>query len=385
MQLSRFEDDQPIAVIAVTPSGVNGLLPLVDATDAILWIPASCQEALDGKTLPRVQVYTGSLTDHLPQIWPDYRAFICCVPTGAVIQAIAPLLQHKSIDPAVVVVDEAGKFTMSLCSGHQGVADSLTQAVANHLGATPVLTGASSALKLPVIDVLGVPFGWNRGEGNWTAVSAAIARQEPIEVIQEVGSTLWQETLPENHPFILESLDNPKPPKARVWISAIQRQFAPDSNFPKVQWHPRVLWVGVGCRRGTSRRVVETAIAQVCQSHHFAQGAIAGIATLDIKADEVGLLELCEAHDWPLKTFPSEVLKSVAVPTQSTVVAQEVGTPSVAEAAAIVVAQGLNYPGETCNFLLVPKQIFRLEGESGAVTVAIAQAEREYTGSEGKP
>ncbi|MGL5193665.1 MAG: precorrin-3B C(17)-methyltransferase [Chroococcales cyanobacterium] len=382
--MSGFEDDQPIAAIAVTPSGVKRLLSLCDATDAILWIPASCQGAIEGTTHPRVQVYTGSLTDHLAKIWPDCRAFIFCLATGAVVRAIAPLLQHKSIDPAVVVVDEAGKFTISLCSGHQGGADSLTQAIAYHLGATPVLTGASSALQLPGIDVLGAPFGWTRGEGNWTAVSAAIARQEPVEVIQEVGCTLWQENLPENHPFVLELPDNPKPPKARVWISATQRQFAPDSDFPKVQWHPRVLWVGIGCERGTSRRVVETAIAQVCQSHHFAQAAIAGIATIDIKGDEVGLLELCEARHWPLKTFPSEVLKSVTVPTPSTVVEQEVGTPSVAEAAAIVAAQGWNSPGETSNSLLVSKQIFRLEGEPGAVTVAIAQAEREYTGREGK-
>ncbi|MGL5192618.1 MAG: cobalt-precorrin 5A hydrolase [Chroococcales cyanobacterium] len=384
MKLSGFEDDQPIAAIAVTPSGVKRLLSLCDATDAILWIPASCQGAIEGITHPRVQVYTGSLTDHLAQIWPDYRAFICCVATGAVLRAIAPLLQHKSIAPAVVVVDEAGKFTLSLCSGHPEGADSLTQAVAHHLGATPLLTGGSSTLQWPGIDVLGVPFGWTRGEGNWTAVSAAIARQEPVEVIQEVGCTLWQQTLPENHPFILESPDNPKPPKARVWISAIQRQFAPDSQFPKVQWHPRVLWVGVGCKRGTSRRVVETAIAQVCQSHHFAQGAIAGIATIDIKADEVGLLELCQARQWPLQTFPTEVLKSVTVPTPSRGVAHKIGTPSVAEAAAIVAAQGLNSPGETSNSLLVSKQIVRLEGEPGAVTVAIAQAEREYIEHEKK-
>ncbi|AFY80671.1 cobalamin biosynthesis protein [Oscillatoria acuminata] len=239
-------------------------------------------------------------------------------------------------------------------------------------------------LQWPGIDVLGVPFGWTRGEGNWTAVSAAIARQEPVEVIQEVGCTLWQETLPANHPLILEWPEDLKTPKARVWISAIQRQFAPDSQFPKVQWHPRVLWVGVGCGRGISRRVVETAIAQVCQSHHFAQGAIAGIATLDIKADEVGLLELCQGRHWPLKTFPSELLKSVTVPTPSKGVAQKIGTPSVAEAAAIVAAQGWTSSEETPYSLLVPKQIVRLEGEPGVVTVAIAQAEREYIEREGK-
>ncbi|HEY9838238.1 MAG TPA: hypothetical protein V6D27_15210, partial [Vampirovibrionales bacterium] len=78
MKLSLFKDYQPIAAIAVTPSGVKRLLSLCDATDAILWIPASCQGAIEGTTHPRVQVYTGSLTDHLAQIWPDCRAFIFC-------------------------------------------------------------------------------------------------------------------------------------------------------------------------------------------------------------------------------------------------------------------------------------------------------------------
>ncbi len=391
MKLPLFEDYQPIAAIAVTPSGVKRLLSLCDATGAILWIPESCQSAIDIAVLPKVQVYSGSLTDHLAKIWPDCHAFIFCLATGAVVRAIAPLLQHKSIDPAVVVVDEAGKFTISLCSGHQGGADLLTQAIAYQLGATPILTGASSGLKLPGIDVLGVPFGWNQGEGNWTAVSGAIARQEPVEVIQEVGCTLWQENLPEDHPFILELPDytesqkpETKPVKGRVWISVTQRQFAPDAELPKVQWHPRVLWVGVGCERGTSRRVMEAAIAEVCQSHHLAQAAIAGIATIDIKADEVGLLELCDARQWPLQTFPADLLQSVTVPTPSAVVEQEVGTPSVAEAAAIVAAQGSNLPGENSPSLLVHKQIFRLEEEPGAVTIAIAQAEREYTGREGK-
>jgi cobalt-precorrin 5A hydrolase / precorrin-3B C17-methyltransferase len=391
LKLSLFEDYQPIAAIAVTPSGVKRLLSLCDTTDAILWIPESCQSAIARAAFSRVQVYTGSLTEHLAKIWPDYRAFIFCLATGAVVRAIAPLLQHKSIDPAVVVLDEAGKFTISLCSGHQGGADRLSQAIAYQIGATPVLTGASSSQKLPGIDVLGVPFGWNQGEGQWTAVSAAIARREPIEVIQEVGCTLWQENLPEDHPFILGLSDyteteklQPKPIKGRVWISAAQRQFATDSTLPKVQWHPRVLWVGVGCERGTSRTVIETAIAQVCQSYHLAEAAIAGIATLDLKADEVGLLALCEARQWPLKTFPAEVLQGVAVPTPSAVVEQEVGTPSVAEASAIVASQGFSSLENHPNALLVRKQIFRLGGEPGAVTIAIAQAEQEYTGRQGK-
>jgi cobalt-precorrin 5A hydrolase/precorrin-3B C17-methyltransferase len=115
--------------------------------------------------------------------------------------------------------------------------------------------------------------------------------------------------------------------------------------------------------------VIEAAIARVCRAGHLAEGAIAGIASLDLKADEVGLVALCEARGWPLRCFTAEALKAIPVPNPSSVVEQAVQTPSVAEAAAILAAEGE---------LRVPKQVVRVEGQPGAVTVAIAQADREY-------
>jgi cobalt-precorrin 5A hydrolase/precorrin-3B C17-methyltransferase len=345
--------------------------------------------------MSNAQVYHGSLKDHLATLWDTHRSFIFCLATGAVVRLIAPLLQHKSRDPAVVVVDEVGQFVISLCSGHQGGADQLARVVALQLRATPVLTGAASALGLPGIDVLGVPFGWHRGEGDWTGVSAAVASGEPVQVIQEAGSTLWQPHLPEGHPFYFgfgesKTQEDSISPKARIWISATQRQFSLLSDFPKVQWHPRVLWVGIGCERGTSRQLIETAIGQVCRSNYLSKRAIAGIATIDIKADEVGLVELCRDRHWPLRTFPADVLRSVNVPNPSAVVDKEVGTPSVAEAAALLVGQArclseVKGGQDACpTKLVVAKQIFKLEGQLGAVTVAIAQSELEYTGRKGQ-
>ncbi len=268
--------------------------------------------------------------------------------------------------------------------------------------------------------MLGVPFGWHRGEGDWTGVSAAIVNGEPVQVIQAAGCTLWQSHLPQGHSFYFQPA--PPTPKAKIWISPLKRLVTENSSeaknsIPEVQWHPRVLWVGIGCERGTSRQVIETAIQQAClnipipnrdlyttasdtpyvlsDSHmgdvfsanenrynHLASGAIAGIATIDLKADEVGLVELCRARNWPLRTFPSAVLCSVSVPNPSAVVEAEVGTPSVAEAAALYAARGLAVDSKP-NTLVVSKQIFRSEGQPGAVTVAIAQAELEYTGRTG--
>ncbi|MEG4310385.1 MULTISPECIES: cobalamin biosynthesis protein [unclassified Microcoleus] len=184
------------------------------------------------------------------------------------------------------------------------------------------------------LDMLEIPSGWRRGEGDWTGVAAALARGETVEVIQEVGSTLWQNSLPEKHSLYWDG-ENLSTIKARIWISFTQRRFSPESVLPKVQWHPRVLWVGIGCEGGTGRELIETAIKQVCRAYHLAESAIAGIATIDTKAGEVGLLELCQARNWPLKTFGADILSSVEVPNPSNIVVKEVGTPSVAEAAAL--------------------------------------------------
>ncbi len=401
-----------MAAVATTPTALRILYPLVPLLTTI-WVPRSLAHETSLSSFPQAQHYEGSLADHIAALWPSHRAFVFALAAGATTRLIAPLLRDKATDPAVVVIDGAGEYVISLCGGHQGGADLLARAIATQISATPIITGAAAAQDLAGIDLLGEPFGWNPGSGDWTGVSAAIATaaavmtqpddQTPgsvqagsVQVIQETGSTLWQAHLPHPHPFqfgvpevseapgILEAPEiSAHAPTARIWISATQRELSeapvPAVQVPEIQWHPRMLWVGIGCERGSSRQLIESAITQACQAQHLAEGAIAGIATLDLKADEPGLLELCAARHWPLCCFSAEQLREIPVPTPSPVVQAEVGTPSVAEAAAIVASQGT---------LRVQKQIHRLEGEPGAVTVAIAQSPseeyREYTGRIGQ-
>jgi cobalt-precorrin 5A hydrolase / precorrin-3B C17-methyltransferase len=348
----------------------------------------------------KIQAVNTDLKAYLANIWAEYDGFVFCLATGAVVRLITPLLQNKATDPAVVVVDELGKFVISLCGGHLGGGDRLTREIATQLGAEAIITNASEGLHLPAIDIMGDPFGWHRGTGDWNAVAGAIARQEPIQVIQESGSTLWQTALPPGHPFqfgFAEVRESTVTYKARVWISPNQRRFSPDADIPKVQWHPRVLWVGIGCERGTPTQLIKGAIQYFFRINHLAEAAIAGIATIDLKADEVGLLELCQQRNLPLHCYAAELLRSVAVPNPSSVVETEVGTPSVAEAAAILAArqqdavmsmnvqsQESSASEELQNNLLVTKQIFRQTDLPGAVTVAIAVSNREFTGRKGK-
>jgi cobalt-precorrin 5A hydrolase/precorrin-3B C17-methyltransferase len=225
------------------------------------------------------------------------------------------------------------------------------------------------------IYTLGDSYGWRRGSGDWQGVQTVFDRREAIQVIQEAGSTNWQTALPPHHPFYFGFPDfppqptDPPPPKARIWISSIQRTFAAKSDFPKVQWHPQVLWVGVGYQRH-ALTLLETAISQVCRSYHLAESAIVGIATLDHKAAEPDLIQLCQDRDWLLQSFSAEQLKQISVPTASAKVETTVGTASVSEAAALLAA--------SASCLRVYKQVIHHPERSGAVTVAVAESEQEF-------
>ncbi len=152
----------------------------------------------------------------------------------------------------------------------------------------------------------------------------------------------------------------------------------PFNPLREVICHPRVLWVGIGCNKGTAKQLIEAAIQQVLRENQLEEKAVAGITTIDIKANEAGLIELCRERNLPLKTFSADVLRTVCVPNPDIVVGKQVGTPSVAEAAALCAASDFTPSpspqperGAGGVRLLVSKQIFRSDG-LGAVTVAVA-------------
>jgi cobalt-precorrin 5A hydrolase len=124
--------------------------------------------------------------------------------------------------------------------------------------------------------------------------------------------------------------------------------------------------VGIGCQRGVSKLAIEKAIASIFTEYDLDLATIAGIATLDRKADEIGLVDYCRASGWFLKIYSPERLNSVTVEQSSALVSAFVGTASVAEAAALCAAQ--------TNILLVPKQKLRLDDRSGWIAIAVTRS-----------
>jgi len=136
--------------------------------------------------------------------------------------------------------------------------------------------------------------------------------------------------------------------------------------------YKKTLWVGIGCQKGISQELIKTAIQKVFQEYELIYSEIAGIATIDKKAAEIGLVEFCELEKLALKTFSAELLNNVFVPNPNNTITKLMGTSSVAEASAILAALEMTSVEIT---LLVPKQIFRLPEEAGAVTVAVAKSD----------
>jgi cobalt-precorrin 5A hydrolase / precorrin-3B C17-methyltransferase len=134
----------------------------------------------------------------------------------------------------------------------------------------------------------------------------------------------------------------------------------------------RIFWVGLGCRRGTSAALIRYAFDAICSSCKIEFAEIAGIATLERKSDEAGLIEFNRGQRWPVCLLTAADLKNCSVPTPSSKIQSAVGTASVAEAAALTAAKN-DGGAHAITQLVALKRSFCLAQEPGAVTLAIAQ------------
>jgi cobalt-precorrin 5A hydrolase len=222
----------------------------------------------------------------------------------------------------VVCVDDAGRFAVSLLSGHLGGADVLAWEVADVLGGTPVITSASHVKNTLAVDLLGRGHGWRLEADSTTItrVSAAVVNGEPVAVLQETGEQDWisdDVALPANLRFCA----SPQELAAADCVAALiisdrenplaAAAAAPGFKTPMVVYRPRSLVVGMGCRRGVSTDHLEEILAGAFRRHNLSLESIKCIATADIKRDEPGLLELAGKYGVPVVCYGAAELNAV--------------------------------------------------------------------------
>ncbi|WP_405559394.1 precorrin-3B C(17)-methyltransferase [Streptomyces canus] len=286
------------------------MIGLISATAA----GAAARDRLAAAWPDRTRVYDGPVGDAVRRAFAECEQLVCFLATGAVVRLIAPLLGDKARDPGVVCVDEGGRFAVSLVGGHGGGANELAREAGELLGAEPVVTTATDAVGVPGLDTLGLPV-----EGAVAAVSRALLDGEPVALHNE---SLW-----------------PLPPlpvagEGAYGIRVTDRLV--ELSEQEVVLRPPTLVVGVGASRGApTEEIVELVEGSLRQAGLSAR-SVAELATVDAKAQEPGIVAAAERLGVPLVTYSAEELAAVEVPNPSDAPLAAVGTPSVAEAAALI-------------------------------------------------
>ncbi|TVM32803.1 cobalt-precorrin 5A hydrolase [Oceanidesulfovibrio marinus] len=321
-----------LAVWALTPDGAALGRRIADSLGGVLHVSSSVAER-DGAVADNAQVFE-SLGEALAQEFraSDGHVLICAA--GIAVRLLAPLLVDKQHDPAVVVCDQAGRHAVSLVSGHLGGANALAREVAGVTGSEAVITTATDTAGLPAVDVLAAAAGLAITDiAGVRAVSAALltgSRPQLYDPENRLG-------LDADHGDFFERVDSPEglaaPAVAVDW--RIQPTYAAEGVLHLA---PPVVCVGVGCRRGTMAQTLDAALQRFLTDNAIAPGAVRGLASIDAKADEAGIIETARRRDLSFTTYPARELNRMTVPNPSKCVCRHMGVESVCEAAAKLLA-----------------------------------------------
>lgn len=182
------------AVISITRHGVALAGRVVAALPgAQLFAPEKFAAEAELAAPGSAHSYPCRTGEQIGRLFAEYDALIAIFSLGALVRLIAPYLQSKTADPAVVVLDEAGRFVIPVLSGHLGGANALAGQLAEALGAEAVLTTASDVRQTLAVDLLGRELGWTfeATHDELVHASAAVVNDEPVALVQEAGSTDW--------------------------------------------------------------------------------------------------------------------------------------------------------------------------------------------------
>ena len=306
-------------------------------------------------------VYSEPVTKLLPRLFSRVDGLVCIMATGIVVRVLAPYLRGKEIDPAVCVMDEAGDNVISLLSGHLGGANDLARDIATICGGRPVITTATDVNDLPAWDDVA------RREGlsivplkNVRRLNSLLLEHESIilvdrqQTISHYYSELQNVQLLEN---LVEAMRSPA--KGYVFVTHVQNpEWAECDNI--LVLHPKNLVVGIGCNRGKDSAEIENVVAEIFSLLNLSLQSIACLATIEAKADEVGLLDYAARLGLPINFHSADELNRIEVPSPpSKHVLAAVGAAGVCEPAALLSSNN--------GSLLLEKQ------KCGNVTIAITE------------
>lgn len=345
-----------LAIIAITPGGAALARRLGAAMpQAVVWLPEGLRQA------DSCRYFSGPAAELLPRLFAESRDLVCIMAAGIVVRLLAPHLRGKASDPAVVAMDEKGRYAVSLLSGHLGGANRLAREMAILTGGEAVITTATDVNGLVAWDEaarrerLGVePIGHLR------SLNAMLLREERIALVDRRGRVAGYYAEVPGVVLAASFAD-------ALRVDAAGAVFVTHRHIPHLDdqeslliLRPRDLVVGIGCNRGTSAEEIAAAVAAEFKHAFLALPSVACFATIAGKEDEAGIAEFARRLGLPVEYHTPDDLNRVRAPSPPSPHAlAAVGARGVCEPAALLTAG--------TDTLLVKKR------KRGNVTIAVAE------------
>jgi len=345
------------AVIALTKKGAAIAAKIGRLMDADIYVKNDVMERviIKGEVVV-MHPFSVDFRGMIEKMFSVYDALVFVMACGIVVRSIAPYIKDKRTDPAVVVVDELGRFAISLLSGHIGGANRLAGIVADILGGIAVVTTATDINGVIAFDELAA-------ENDCAIENINDLKYISSELVNGGNVCLFSDcrlngVLPPNiQPYAPES-------KARFAVVLSNSLDVPVTAEKTLYLRPKNLILGIGCKKGKQKHEIQEAVENfLSEKNKKSILSVRCVSSIELKAGEKGILEFCKERNIPFKTFSAENIREIEhrFPV-SDFVRKTAGVGCVAEACAVLAGN-------------VPRLICRKTAYNG-ITLALAEEEK---------
>lgn len=249
---------------------------------------------------------SGGIKNILEYIWNQYDGLVFISATGIAMRMSAKYIKDKRIDPAVVVVDDLGKFSISLLSGHIGGANALARYIADQIDALPIITTATDNRDIESVDMFANSNDYYIEDiKSITKITSMMVNGKTIGLYTEERKSIkYKNTI------IIESLKNIDPRIEGIIIVSSQEKID-NIPIPFVVLRPKNINLGIGCRKGIKSTKIINAILELFKVYNLSINSIKSIGTVEAKKDEKGIIDTSLYFDCPLEIFCIDEIRKV--------------------------------------------------------------------------
>ncbi|WP_166382333.1 precorrin-4 C(11)-methyltransferase [Polaribacter sp. 11A2H] len=353
-----------IAIIAVTEKGLEKALIIQKEFPKSLVITTLNSSDKNVSTISSISNY---LTDNFLKL--DGICFVTAL--GICVRLIAPYIQDKNTDPAVISVDDLGLNVQAVLSGHKGGANDFALKVASVLGANPIISTSSDVQNIWALDTLANQYDWQVATSlSMNKTMALFVNNKPTALLLDIkdkGTQHLEKTVPN---FVTVFYDEAEIDYTQFELFIAVSYKVYTSTIASVFFIPKVLSVGSGCSKQLDSVLFETTLKEELKNRNIHFSAIKNVGSIDIKAQQQAYLDFSTKNNIPFSTFTSDEIDTITVPNPSEMVQSKIGVDGVSESTAMLLSGSKN--------VLIEKQKIHLEnGEKFTFSIALdVKAER---------